>query len=66
MEEDYEEDYEVIPLPDNPIMPRSKVTKKTRKAMTNVCLFAGISQTIYKNHGFQINKSNLALSKGGI
>ena len=44
-----EEDYEVLPLPDNPTMTHIKSHKeqKTRKAKAKVCLFVGVSQTIF-------------------
>nr|KYP76422.1 Retrovirus-related Pol polyprotein from transposon TNT 1-94 [Cajanus cajan] len=44
-----EEDYEVLPLPDNPTVAqiRSHKERKIRKAKAKSCLFAGVSQTIF-------------------
>ncbi|KOM37032.1 hypothetical protein LR48_Vigan03g041300 [Vigna angularis] len=44
-----EEDYEILPLPDNPIVAQIKnhKEKKTRKAKAKSCLYAGISATIF-------------------
>ncbi|XP_014503108.1 uncharacterized protein LOC106763427 [Vigna radiata var. radiata] len=44
-----EEEYEVLPLPENPTMAQIKIHKerKTTKAKAKSCLFAGVSQTIF-------------------
>lgn len=44
-----EEEYEVLPLPENPTMAQIKnhKEKKTRKAKAKSCLFAGVSTTIF-------------------
>ena len=44
-----EEDYEVPPLPANPIVEKIKAhkEKKTRKSKTKACLFAAVSQMIF-------------------
>ena len=44
-----EEDYEVPPLPANPIVAKIKAhkKKKTRKSKTKACLFAAVSQMIF-------------------
>ncbi|KAA8550126.1 hypothetical protein F0562_001810 [Nyssa sinensis] len=44
-----EEDYEVLPLPDNPTMAQIKNHKdrKTRKSKTKACLFVAVSSTIF-------------------
>lgn len=44
-----EEDYEILPLPNNPTMAQIKSHKerKTRKAKAKACLFAGVSKTIF-------------------
>nr|KYP75090.1 Retrovirus-related Pol polyprotein from transposon TNT 1-94 [Cajanus cajan] len=44
-----EEDYEVLPLPDNPTVAqiRSYEERKIRKEKAKSCLFAGVSQTIF-------------------
>ena len=44
-----EEDYEVPPLPANPIVAKIKAhkEKKTRKSKTKACLFAAVSQMIF-------------------
>jgi hypothetical protein len=44
-----EEDYEVHPMPTNPIMARSRNHKerKTRKSKAKTCLFAAVSTTIF-------------------
>ncbi|KAK2426495.1 hypothetical protein QL285_025158 [Trifolium repens] len=44
-----EEDFEILPLPDNPTMAQLKNhrQKKTRKAKAKSCLFAGVSKTIF-------------------
>ena len=43
------EDYEVPPLPANPIVAKIKAhkEKKTRKSKTKACLFAAVSQMIF-------------------
>ncbi|KAA8524978.1 hypothetical protein F0562_011384 [Nyssa sinensis] len=44
-----EEDYEVLPLPDNPTMAQIKnhMDRKTRKSKAKACLFAVVSSTIF-------------------
>ncbi|CAJ2627755.1 unnamed protein product [Trifolium pratense] len=44
-----EEDFEILPLPDNPTMAQLKNhrQKKIRKAKAKSCLFAGVSKTIF-------------------
>ncbi|GAU16908.1 hypothetical protein TSUD_36660 [Trifolium subterraneum] len=44
-----EEDYEVPPLPNNPTMAQIKIhkEKKTNKAKARLCLFAGVSETVF-------------------
>ncbi|XP_015167252.1 uncharacterized protein [Solanum tuberosum] len=44
-----EEDYEVLPLPENPTMAQLKnhKDKKTRKFKANACLFSTVSSTIF-------------------
>ncbi|XP_027937573.1 uncharacterized protein LOC114192150 [Vigna unguiculata] len=44
-----EEDYEILPLPENPTMTQMKSykEKKTRKAKAKSCLFAGVSATLF-------------------
>jgi hypothetical protein len=44
-----EEDYEVPPLPNNPIMAQIKIhkEKKTSKGKARSCLFAGLSETVF-------------------
>ncbi|XP_017438417.1 uncharacterized protein LOC108344493 [Vigna angularis] len=44
-----EEDYEILPLPDNPTVAQIKnhKEKKTQKAKAKSCLYAGISATIF-------------------
>ena len=45
-----QEDYEVLPLPDNPTMAqiRNNKDRRTRKAKAKACLFTAVSTTIFK------------------
>lgn len=63
-----EEDYDVLPLPNNPTVAqiKSHKEKKTRKSKAKATLFASMSATIFTSYDSQISKRNLGLSEGRI
>ena len=49
LQETVEEDYDVLPLSDDPTMNQIRIhkEKKTKKVKAKPCLFVGVSQTIF-------------------
>ena len=64
-----EDDYEVLPLPENPTMAQIRIhkEKKTRKAKAKSCLFCWcFNNYLHKDYDSQISKRNLGLFEEGV
>ena len=63
-----EEDYDVLPLLNNPTMNQIRIHKEKKKKgkgkVVSICRC--LSNHLHNNHGSQISKSNLGLPREGI